>query len=63
MRDLDRIEKILLELEIYWLSDGNQDLRLGQIICNLMPVGSTLDLFYFEDQELLDLLREANNKE
>lgn len=63
MRDVDRIEKILLELEIYWLSDGNQDSRLGQIICNLMPVGSTLDLFYFEDQELLDLLREANNKE
>lgn len=63
MRDVDRIEKILLELEIYWLSAGNQDLRLGQIITNLLPIGNNNDIFYLEDQELLDLLREANNKE
>lgn len=63
MRDLDRIEKILVELEIYWLNPGNEDLRLGQIITNLMPIGHNNDIFYIEDQELLDLLREANNKE
>lgn len=63
MRDVDRIEKILFELEFYWLSDGNQDSRLGQIITNLLPIGSDNDIFYLEDQELLNLLREANNKE
>lgn len=63
MRDPNRIPEILEELKKYWTSSGHEDMRLGQIITNLLPIGNNNDIFYLEDQELLDLLREANNKE
>lgn len=63
MRDPKRIQEILVELEKYWETPGNGDMRLGQIIVRFLPTLYKNDPFYFEDQELLDLLKEANNKD
>lgn len=63
MRDPERIPEILEELRVYWTKPGYEDMRLGQIIGNFLPAIYRNDAYNFEDQELLDLLREANNKE
>ena len=54
MRDPARIDLIIDELGNFWKK--NPDLRLGQIICNLLIYNSS-DLFYIEDDVLLNQLR------
>lgn len=63
MRNQERIQEILFELENYWTTPGNDDMRLGQIIGNFLPEEYGNDPYFFEDQELLEFLRVANNKE
>ena len=59
MRDGKRIPEVLKELEKFWKQ--NPDLRLGQIIANLnYEIMENNDLFYIEDTDLLELLRQKN---
>ena len=53
MRDIERIPKILAQLETIWKADP--DLRLGQLIMNLAkPSTPCPDVFYLEDDTLLE---------
>ena len=62
MRDMNRIPKILKELEKFWYN--HPDWRLGQIVSNLnYEVMGGDDPFYLEDDLLLELLEKRNNKE
>jgi len=58
MRDPERIDKILSLLEERWKSQP--DLRLGQILINLMRQKKknliAPEVFYFEDSKLLEIL-------
>ncbi len=65
MRDPNRIDPILKQIEIYWKKCP--DLRLGQIVSNAHDTHTALngkplkrDVFYFEDDELLSVLEEQN---
>ena len=58
MRDRKRILKILTELYIFW--NKNPDLRLGQLVSNFSDVK---DSFFFEDDKLLEKLKDANKDE
>jgi uncharacterized protein YihD (DUF1040 family) len=57
MRDPARIDELLELLRVYW--KRNPDLRLGQIVCNVMRETNkeTCDPFYLEDGALTDFLR------
>jgi uncharacterized protein YihD (DUF1040 family) len=62
MRDQIRIEKILSLLKGYWKS--NPDLRLGQLVYNLArelnpDISPLPELFYMEDDELLEQLKKS----
>lgn len=66
MRDPQRIPEILAELETYWTTPGNEDMRLGQIVFNSMAMAgypSNGDSYFFEDDTLLAALRAENDKE
>ena len=52
MRDAARIDKILADLKEIWKK--LPDLRLGQLICNVV---SDPALYYMEDAELIDCLK------
>lgn len=54
MRDPKRIYIIADELVHHWVK--YPDLRLGQIISNVMH-GCGTDLFYIEDEELLEKIK------
>lgn len=54
MRDPNRIHKVLDYVRRVW--ERNPDLRLGQLIVNLTSERFA-DLFYVEDEQLLDVLR------
>lgn len=57
MRDPARIDVLLNAIREYWKS--NPDLRLSQIIVNLVPMQNPCpDIFYYEDTELLKSLQE-----
>ena len=59
MRNPERIPKILKELENFW--EQNPDWRLGQVISNLnYEIMAGNDLFYLEDTDLLELLKQKN---
>lgn len=63
MKNIDRIDPIILELANVWYS--NPDLRLCQLLSNVaISTGRKhhADLFYFEDDELLKGLKELRNK-
>ena len=53
MRDPNRIPEVLAALEKAW--KANPELRLGQLLSNLMGVGPR-DLFFIEDETWLKLL-------
>ena len=55
MRDPARIDIMLKELERYWKKWP--DLRLGQIMIVAHIKSEMPDLFYLEDDKLLDILR------
>ena len=54
MRDARRIDVILQELSNLW--HKYPDLRLGQLICNVIQDPA---LYYIEDKELIEKLKEA----
>lgn len=54
MRDYERIARILELIKDYWVFFP--ELRLCQIICNIL--GHHKDLFYIEDTELEQKLKE-----
>ena len=55
MRDKNRIPKILKQLQVIW--EQNPDLRLGQLITNLINTRDT-DVYYMEDIYLINALRD-----
>lgn len=61
MRDPDRIKKILDTLERAWTL--NPELRLGQLIVNAArPAAPCPEVFYIEDDKLLDGLLEFEKR-
>lgn len=61
MRDPKRIPEILKELEEFWKQVP--DWRLGQVISNFSyEITGNNDPFYIEDKDLLELLKQKNEK-
>ena len=58
MRNPNRIDKILNEIRIIWKQ--YPDLRLGQLILNVIENPA---LYYIEDEELVELLKQTYLKE
>lgn len=57
MRDPKRIHLFLVELEALWLE--YPDLRLGQLIVYILTApGAFENLFYIEDEKMLQLIRQ-----
>lgn len=54
MRNPSRINEILNQLAEIW--QQNPDLRLGQLILNVIP---DLQAYYIEDDKLIELLKEC----
>jgi uncharacterized protein YihD (DUF1040 family) len=52
MRDPNRIDKVLNTIRFFWKK--NPDLRLTQMVLNL--AGDNEDVFYMEEDELLERL-------
>ena len=50
MRDPNRIPRILGKIQRVW--EQNPDLRLGQLIQNLVDRNQTKGVFYYEDDAL-----------
>lgn len=62
MRDENRIDEVLEELEDYW--KDNPDLRLAQIIGNAGQESQYgTDPYHMEDEELLSYLQLRNDEE
>lgn len=61
MRDPNRIDEVLGALREYWVA--HPDMRLGQILVNLIGTKFAVDIFYVEDDVLLERLKEENRKE
>jgi len=61
MRDPNRIDEVLGALREYWVA--HPDMRLGQILVNLIGAKFAADIFYVEDDTLLERFKEENRKE
>lgn len=59
MRDPNRIDEVLEALREYWIA--HPEMRLGQILVNLVGAKFTADIFYVEDETLLEKLKETIN--
>lgn len=57
MRNIDRIDSILEKLGNIWKE--YPDLRLGQLICNIIKDPA---LYYIEDEQLIELLEKEYTK-
>lgn len=57
MRDSKRINKCLRKIKEVW--SKNPDLRLGQLLLNIVP--SVNSLYFIEDEELINLLEKFYN--
>jgi uncharacterized protein YihD (DUF1040 family) len=57
MRDVNRIEPLMRNLEQLWIK--HPDMRLCQL---LLMLNKGRDLFYLEDHELLELINEWLDK-
>lgn len=55
MRDIDRIDKILQEINEVWKK--YPDLRFTQLIVNVMSAKGS-DLYYMEDERFIKILKE-----
>ena len=53
MRDINRIDTVLSEIKSIW--EKNPDLRLGQLISNVIRDPA---LYYIEDEDLVKVLKE-----
>lgn len=61
MRDPNRIPEVLKELEDFWKQVP--DWRLGQVISNFSyELMGNNDPFYMEDKDLLEILKQKNEK-
>lgn len=61
MRNPERIQEVLKELEEFWKQVP--DWRLGQVISNISyELMGNNDPFYMEDDKLLELLQSKNKK-
>lgn len=61
MRDPNRIQEVLKELEEFWKQVP--DWRLGQVISNFSyELMGNNDPFYMEDKDLLTTLKQKNEK-
>ena len=61
MRNPDRIPEVLKELEEFWKQVP--DWRLGQVISNFSyELMANNDPFYMEDKDLLEMLKQKNEK-
>lgn len=61
-RDPDRIPKLLQAIRRVWVQEDS-DLRLGQLLVNLsVEHGRSNDLFYVEDDELMEWLLDKESK-
>lgn len=58
MRNPNRIDRILNEIRLIWKQ--YPDLRLGQLILNVIEDPA---LYYIEDEELVELLKQTYLKE
>ena len=58
MRDINRIQPLLEKIESIWIK--HPDLRLGQLIS--CAVNDSEDIFYIEDDKLLEGLDKFENK-
>ena len=58
MRDPRRISLIINELQNLWYNVP--DLRLGQLLLDIVPDSNLL--FYIEDDELINKIRDAKEK-
>lgn len=58
MRDPERIDEVLDELEEYW--KDHPDLRLGQIIGNIAQESGFDDAYYMEDGTVIRYLEREN---
>lgn len=56
MRDISRISRILELIEYYWLKVP--DWRLGQLFENVKTFSGKEDLFFIEDDKLMELFEE-----
>ena len=63
MRDINRIDPILDELNKYWKT--NQDLRFGQLIYLIQSKFDEIgkNLFFSEDDIWLEFFKDLNEKE
>lgn len=55
MRDIERIDKILQEINKVW--KRYPDLRFTQLIVNVMSARGS-DLYYMEDEKFIKILKE-----
>ena len=55
MRDINRIEPFMNELTEIWYTVP--DLRFGQLIENFKKFAEVEDLFYIEDDKMLEVLK------
>ena len=55
MRDINRIEPFMNELTEIWYTVP--DWRFGQLIENLKKFAEVEDLFYIEDDKMLEILK------
>lgn len=61
MRDPKRIEEMLYVLRQIW--ELKPDLRLGQLLVNVIPLKEPCpEMFYIEDEKLKELLRTELNQ-
>ena len=61
MRNPNRIPEVLKELEEFWKQVP--DWRLGQVISNFSyELMGNNDPFYMEDKDLLEILKQKNEK-
>ena len=61
MRNKERIGKVLDLIQILWTNPNNQDLRFGQIVAMIDTKyidEQNIDLFYVEDENLIETLKE-----
>lgn len=56
MRDPRRIDEVIEVLRQLWYTDP--ELRLGQLICTMVPDNFQMDPFYCEDGELLKVMKQ-----
>lgn len=64
MRDINRIDPFLQELGTIW-KENCPDWRFGQLMFNVERVMKThgRDIFYYEEDELLDYIKEFFKEE